>query len=65
MWKAADLGEFDRGQIVMAQKLGVSNSETAQLVDCLWSAIVTIYEKWINDEVKPAVIAKALHIHVS
>ncbi|GBL69354.1 hypothetical protein AVEN_14215-1 [Araneus ventricosus] len=48
MGKAADLSEFDRGQIVMARRLGTSITETARLVSCSQSAIVSIREKWIN-----------------
>ncbi|GBM60805.1 hypothetical protein AVEN_68404-1 [Araneus ventricosus] len=49
MGKAADLSEFDRGQIVMARRLGTSITETARLVGCSRSAVVSIHEKWIND----------------
>ncbi|GBN62256.1 hypothetical protein AVEN_3795-1 [Araneus ventricosus] len=49
MGKAADLSEFDRGQIAMARRLGTSVTETAQLVGCSRSAAVSIHAKWIND----------------
>ncbi|GBM88008.1 hypothetical protein AVEN_185941-1 [Araneus ventricosus] len=49
MGKAADLSEFDRGQIVMARRLETSITETARLVGCSRSAIVNIHAKWIND----------------
>ncbi|GBM40932.1 hypothetical protein AVEN_161577-1 [Araneus ventricosus] len=49
MGKAADLSEFDRGQIVMARRLGTSFTETARLVGCSRSAVVSIHAKWIND----------------
>ncbi|GBN75816.1 hypothetical protein AVEN_123385-1 [Araneus ventricosus] len=49
MGNAADLSEFDRGQIVMARRLGTSITDTARLVGCLRSAVVSIHEKWIND----------------
>ncbi|GBM17498.1 hypothetical protein AVEN_193783-1 [Araneus ventricosus] len=49
MGKAADLSEFDRGQIVMARRLGTSITETARLVRCSRSAVVSIHAKWIND----------------
>ncbi|GBN88135.1 hypothetical protein AVEN_63433-1 [Araneus ventricosus] len=49
MGKVADLCEFDRGQIVMARRLGTSITETARLVRCSRSAVVTIHAKWIND----------------
>ncbi|GFW97271.1 hypothetical protein TNCV_4784851 [Trichonephila clavipes] len=34
MGKAADLSKFKRGNVVMAQRLGRSTCETAQLVGC-------------------------------
>ncbi|GBO04011.1 hypothetical protein AVEN_74915-1 [Araneus ventricosus] len=49
MGKAADLSGFDRGQIVMARRLGTSITETARLVGCSRSAVVSIHAKWIND----------------
>ncbi|GBO39516.1 hypothetical protein AVEN_44454-1 [Araneus ventricosus] len=49
MGKAADLSEFDRGQIVMARRLGTNITETASLVGCSLSAVVSIHSKWIND----------------
>ncbi|GBN37285.1 hypothetical protein AVEN_160868-1 [Araneus ventricosus] len=49
MGKAADLSELDRGQIVMARRLGTSLTETARLVDCSRSAVVSIHAKWIDD----------------
>ncbi|GBM28573.1 hypothetical protein AVEN_265023-1 [Araneus ventricosus] len=49
MGKAADLSEFDGGQIVMARRLGTSITETARLVGCTRSAVVSIHAKWIND----------------
>ncbi|GBN00554.1 hypothetical protein AVEN_76604-1 [Araneus ventricosus] len=49
MGKAADPGEFDRGQIVMARRLGTSITETARLVGCSRSVVVSIHAKWIND----------------
>ncbi|GBN10362.1 hypothetical protein AVEN_58293-1 [Araneus ventricosus] len=49
MGKAADLSEFDRGQIVMARRLGKSITETARLVGCSRSAVVSNHAKWIND----------------
>ncbi|GBM96662.1 hypothetical protein AVEN_29480-1 [Araneus ventricosus] len=49
MGKAADLSEFDRGQIVMARRLGTSITETARLVGCSRSAVISIHAKWIND----------------
>ncbi|GBN72456.1 hypothetical protein AVEN_64910-1 [Araneus ventricosus] len=49
MGKAAFLSEFDRGQIVMARRLGTSIIEPARLVGCPRSAVVSIHAKWIND----------------
>ncbi|GBN73912.1 hypothetical protein AVEN_193858-1 [Araneus ventricosus] len=49
MGKAADVSEFDRGLIVMARRLGMSIAESARLVVCSRSAIVSIHAKWIND----------------
>ncbi|GBM71453.1 hypothetical protein AVEN_127416-1 [Araneus ventricosus] len=49
MGKAADLSEFDRGQIVLARRLGTSNTETTRLEGCSRSAVVSIDAKWIND----------------
>ncbi|GBM61631.1 hypothetical protein AVEN_122248-1 [Araneus ventricosus] len=49
MGKTADLSEFDRGQIAMARRLGTSITETARLVGCSLSAVVSIHAKWIND----------------
>ncbi|GBO43741.1 hypothetical protein AVEN_88228-1 [Araneus ventricosus] len=46
---AVDPSKFDRGQIVMTRRLGTSITETARLVGCSRSAIVSIHEKWIND----------------
>ncbi|GBM24448.1 hypothetical protein AVEN_41096-1 [Araneus ventricosus] len=48
MGKAADVSEFDRGQIVMVRRLGTSIAETARLVGCSRSAVVSIHAKWIN-----------------
>ncbi|GBN77435.1 hypothetical protein AVEN_146606-1 [Araneus ventricosus] len=49
MGKAADLSEFDRGQIIMARRLGTNITETARLVGWSRSAVVIIHAKWIND----------------
>ncbi|GBM92800.1 hypothetical protein AVEN_182817-1 [Araneus ventricosus] len=49
MGKAAVLSKFDRGQIVMARRLGTNITETARLVRCSRSADVSIHAKWIND----------------
>ncbi|GFY08185.1 transposable element Tcb1 transposase [Trichonephila clavipes] len=44
MGKAVDLSDFDRGHIVMA-----CISETARLVGCSRSTVVSTYAKWMND----------------
>ncbi|GBL89354.1 hypothetical protein AVEN_225876-1 [Araneus ventricosus] len=49
MGKAAILSKFDRGQIVMALRLGTSITETARMVGCSRFAVVSIHAKWIND----------------
>ncbi|GFV93826.1 uncharacterized protein TNCV_367251 [Trichonephila clavipes] len=49
MGNAANLSDFDRGQIVMARRLGTSISETARLVGCSRSTVVSTYAKWMND----------------
>ncbi|GBO01000.1 hypothetical protein AVEN_229395-1 [Araneus ventricosus] len=49
MGKAADLSEFERGQIVMARRLGTSITDTARLVGCSRSAVVSFHAKRIND----------------
>ncbi|ROL49674.1 hypothetical protein DPX16_16000 [Anabarilius grahami] len=45
MGKRKDLIAFDKGQIVMARRLGQSISKTAALVGCSRSAVVSIYQK--------------------
>ncbi|GBN90016.1 hypothetical protein AVEN_254205-1 [Araneus ventricosus] len=60
MGKVADLSEFDRGQIVMARRLATSITETARLVGCLRSAVVSIHAKWTNDG-----DSKVLVVHAS
>ncbi|GBM76409.1 Transposable element Tc1 transposase [Araneus ventricosus] len=49
MGKAANLSEFDRGQIALVRRLGSSITETARLVGFSRSAVVSIHAKWIND----------------
>ncbi|GBM55538.1 hypothetical protein AVEN_16353-1 [Araneus ventricosus] len=49
MGEAADVSEFDKGQIVMARRLGTSITETARLVGFSRSAVVSVHAKWIND----------------
>ena len=39
MGKCKDLSKFDKGQIVMARRLGQSISDTAALVGCSRSAV--------------------------
>ncbi|ROL44269.1 Muscular LMNA-interacting protein [Anabarilius grahami] len=45
MGKRKDLSEFDKGQIVMAKRLGQSISKTVALVGCSRSAVISIYQK--------------------
>ncbi|ROL52454.1 hypothetical protein DPX16_6138 [Anabarilius grahami] len=49
MGKRKDLSEFDKGQIVMARRLGQSISKNAALVGCSRSAVVSIYQKWSKE----------------
>uniref|UniRef100_A0A671YBG6 Tc1-like transposase DDE domain-containing protein n=1 Tax=Sparus aurata TaxID=8175 RepID=A0A671YBG6_SPAAU len=49
MGKCKDLSDFNRGQIVMARRLGQSISETAGLVGCSRSAVVSTYQKWSKE----------------
>ncbi|ROL51966.1 hypothetical protein DPX16_19485 [Anabarilius grahami] len=49
MGKRKDLSKFDKGQIVMARRLGQSISKTAALVGCSRSAVVSIYQKWSKE----------------
>lgn len=49
MGKRKDLSDFDKGQIVMARRLGQSLSETAALVGCSRSAVVSTYQKWSKE----------------
>lgn len=43
-------GDFDKGQIGMARRLGTSILETATLVGCRRATVVSIYQKWKNDD---------------
>ncbi len=49
MGKCKDLSEFDKGQIVMAKRLGQIISKTVALVGCSRSAVVSIYQKWSKE----------------
>ncbi|ROL46548.1 hypothetical protein DPX16_21732 [Anabarilius grahami] len=57
MGKRKDLSEFDKGQIVMARRLGQSISKTSALVGCSRSAVVSIYQKWS--------LGPAIHVDVT
>ncbi|KAF8777696.1 hypothetical protein HNY73_014514 [Argiope bruennichi] len=48
MGKAADLSNFDKGQMVTARPLRTSISETPRLVGCS-RAVVSTYRKWCMD----------------
>ncbi|MBN3311017.1 TXIP1 protein, partial [Amia calva] len=49
MGKRKDLSDSDKGQIVMARRLGQSISKTAALVGCSRSAVVSTYQKWSKE----------------
>lgn len=49
MGKSKDLSDFDKGQIVMARRLGQSISQTAGLVGCSRCAVVSTYKKWTKE----------------
>ncbi|KAF3698668.1 Transposable element Tc1 transposase [Channa argus] len=49
MGRNKDLSDFDKGQIVMARRLGQSISQTAGLVGCSRCAVVSTYKKWIKE----------------
>lgn len=49
MGKGKDLSDFDKGQIVMARRLGQSISKTAGLVGCSRYAVVSTYQKWTKE----------------
>uniref|UniRef100_A0AAY4BY98 Transposase Tc1-like domain-containing protein n=1 Tax=Denticeps clupeoides TaxID=299321 RepID=A0AAY4BY98_9TELE len=44
-----DLSDFQKGQIVMARRLGQSISQTAELVGCSRAAVVRTYQKWCKE----------------
>ena len=45
MGKAADLKNFDKGQILISRMLGTIIFKTTRLVGCLLSTVVSIYAK--------------------
>ena len=49
MGRSKDLSDFDKGQIVMARRLGQSISETERLVECPWSGVVNTYRQWSEE----------------
>ena len=49
MGKNKDLSDFEKGQIVMARRLGHSISRTAGLVGCSRFAVVSTYQKWSKE----------------
>ena len=49
MGRSKDLSGFEKGQIVMARRLGQSISETARLVGCSRSAVVNTYRQWSEE----------------
>ncbi|KFM78057.1 hypothetical protein X975_10264, partial [Stegodyphus mimosarum] len=50
MGKAADLSDFEEGQIIRAWRLGISVSEMAHLVGCSCTILVNSYRKWCMDD---------------
>lgn len=48
LWKAANLSNFDKGQIKMFPWLRTSIFKTALLMHYLEPAVVSAYKKWIN-----------------
>ncbi|CAL1599941.1 unnamed protein product [Knipowitschia caucasica] len=49
MGKGKDLSDFDKGQIVMAKRLGESSSRISALVGCSRSTVISIYQKWCKE----------------
>ena len=49
MGRSKDLSNFDKGQIVMARQLDQSIAETARLVGCSRSVVVSIYRQWSEE----------------
>ncbi|XP_047460370.1 cellular tumor antigen p53-like isoform X1 [Mugil cephalus] len=43
------LCDFDRGQIVISRRLGLSPSKTADLVGCSRAAVVSVYTQWCKE----------------
>lgn len=50
MGKAADLSEFDKGQIVMARRLDQGISKMARFVKVRLVIRVTTHQKWFEEE---------------
>lgn len=49
MGKGKDLSDFEKGQIVMARRLGQSISKTASIVGCSRAAVVSTFQKWSKE----------------
>ena len=49
MGRSKDLSDFDKNQIVMARRLDQSISETARLVGCSRSAVVSTDQQWSEE----------------
>ena len=49
MGRNKDLSDFDKGQIVMTRRLGQSIPETARLVGCSRSEVVSTYRQWSEE----------------
>ncbi|KAJ8254683.1 hypothetical protein GJAV_G00196010 [Gymnothorax javanicus] len=49
MGRTKDLSDFDKGQIVIARRLGRSLTATASLVGCSRSAVVNTFRQWTQE----------------
>ncbi|CAN7938179.1 unnamed protein product, partial [Ixodes hexagonus] len=49
MEKAANLSDLNKGQTVMARRLGMSTSESENCIRCPRAAVASTYEKRVND----------------
>lgn len=44
--ECVELSDFDKGQVVVAHRLGMSVSETARMVGCSPAAVVSTLRQW-------------------
>lgn len=49
MGKHKNLGEFDKGHILMPKQIGQRIFKTATVFGCSGSPLVSIYQKWSNE----------------